>query len=301
MKGPKSIYFGILILVLALGILWYTSRNKNDSDTDNTSSTKISMDQTPIEKNIKQQPKTANTEEEIVNFVDTTEKQKEFTKKITELNTLTLGCQKDVENLFPLQTLDDPSKKYKSAEEFKNALNKFYSIVGKKIEKSADLVNFLETVPEAELPSDRLFNQLSTVEDCGDFEEEAILDQAMTTAEELGWPMDQKKELTSAILQNFKQQLNMPIGFHQLSTKFEIVKSLVEDGFLPAKFSQEMAAMEQAIDAAENEFRLSLPADLAEKKPSLRDIVDIKNGEKDITEKLKPQLNDIISNYESGL
>lgn len=297
--NKKTLKLFVCFTLIISFFFWYWRHHKSNNTVLEPT---LSSTESPALQGTPTLPKKASSPEPLPTYQDTTEKQKEFTTRIKDLNEIILGCQKEVERLFPVQSLDEPSKTYRDINQFKEALQKFYQVVSKKMEKSAELISFLESLSENDLTPERIFNQLSSIEDCGDFEEEAILDQAINTAKESNWSLDQKKELATTILQNFKGQMNQSLGLHQLTSKIDILKSLIEDGILPNKLKTDMASMEQAIEAAEQEFRQGMPADFAEKRyPPLQDILDIKNMEKEIVEKLKPQFSDVLSNCEGAL
>lgn len=288
---PGPIIIGIT-LILIITLIWWVINFSNESSTTKNQLQAQTENIKPIEddteKNIDSDPAPS--------FIDATPMQKEFSKQINNLVEATKNCQRDVEILFPVDSLEGPSKTYKNFSKFKDAIQKFYGVVAKRVEKSNDLMTFLETLPEGEIPSERLFAQLSSIEDCGEFEEEAILDQAMTTALELNWPSDQKRELTNLVLGLFENQLQGNLGLHQLSSKIEIIHSLIDDGFISSSFNQDLATLDQVMENAETEFRQSLPADFSQKKlPTQKDIIEIKNAERDAIEKLKPQMLDVIS------
>lgn len=292
---PRPIIIGFALIAL-ISIIWWLKNSPTEVESDNSSTaTSVQLTETQNEE-LENEDSNRDMAEPIPTFVDTTPKQIDFSKKIASLVEATKACQRDVELLFPVDNLDGPSKTYKTFSQFKDAIEKFYRVVEQRIEKSNDLMNFLETMPEGEISPDRLFSQLSSIEDCGEFEEEAILDQAMTTALELSWPSDQKRELTNLILSLFENQIQSNLGLHQLSSKIEVIHSLLDDGFISSNFSQELTALDQIMETAETEFRQSLPTDISQKSlPALKDVIDIKNAEREATDKVRPQTLDVIS------
>lgn len=287
---PVPIIIGFAFIIVISLVWWFTNSSKNIDPVENK--------KLPEKVEISHQPvKDIPDEAEVVpTFVDATPMQKEFSKQIANLVAATKACQRDVEILFPVDSLDGPSKTYKNFSSIKDAIEKFYRVVSKRVEKNNNLMNFLETLPDGEIASDRLFAQLSSVEDCGEFEEEAILDQAMATALELNWPSDQKRELTNLILSLFETQLQGNLALHQLSSKIEVIHSLIDDGFISANFNQDLIALDQVMENAESDFRQALPADFSQKKlPTQKDIIEIKNAEREAIDKVKPQILDTIS------
>ncbi len=289
---PVPILIGFA-LILVISLIWWSINSSKDTSpvqNNNENITPRAASATNLEE------EEDSDAEAVPTFVDATPMQKEFSKQITNLVDATKACQRDVEALFPVDNLEGPSKTYKKFSHFKDAIEKFYRVVDKKIEKSNDLMNFLETLPDGEITSERLFAQLSSIEDCGEFEEEAILDQAMTTALELNWPSDQKRELTNLILGLFESQLQGNLGLHQLSSKIEVIHSLIDDGFISANFNQDLATLDQVMETAETDFRQALPVDFSQKKlPTQKDIIEIKNAEREAIDKVKPQILDTIS------
>lgn len=296
---PNPILIGLGLIALVTFIWWITNLPDNNDTHSNDETVKENLTVT--------EPKDPlESDEENVSptptFVDTTEKQREFSKKVDALVKATETCQKDVESLFPVDSLEGPSKIYNNFPKLKDAIQKFYTVVANRVEKSHELMNFLETVPDGEIAPDRLFAQLSAVEDCGEFEEEAILDQAMTTAVDYRWSTEQKKELTNLILNLFEQQLKGNLGLHQISSKIEVLHSLIDEGFLPAKFNQELTALDQVLEGAETDFRQSLPLDFSSKKlPTQRDVIDIKNAERESSEIVKAAVLEKINSINNQI
>jgi hypothetical protein len=292
---PLPIYIGIFLIGI-ISLVWWLTNSSDQSDSPSTQNSQITTDDKNLGNNDSQKTDPSLEAEPVPTFVDNSPLQKEFTQKINSLVDATKKCQNDVEILFPVDSLDGPSKTYKNFPKFKDAIQKFYKVVEQRVEKSHELMTFLETLPDGEVSPERLFAQLSSIEDCGEFEEEAILDQAMTTALELNWPSDQKRELTNLVLGLFEKQLQGNLGLHQLSSKIEVMHSLLDDGFISSNFNQDLTSLDQVMEGAENEFRQALPLDFTQKKlPSQKDIVEIKNAEREAIEKVKPQILDLIN------
>lgn len=300
MKGKQSpIIFGLTLIGL-ITLIWWFFKKEDSTPLNTTQDTLESIKDISDENDDKHLKNTTGNASPTPTFSDTTDKQKEFSKRVDSLVKITEKCQKDVEVLFPVDSLEGPSKIYKNFPKLKEAILKFYKIVADRTEKSNEIMGFIESIPENEIPPERLFSQLSSVEDCGEFEEEAIIDQAMTSATEYKWAPEQKRELTQLIISTFDQQLQGNLGLHQLSSKIEVLHNLVDEGFLSSKFNQEITTLDQTLENAETEFRQSIPLDFSEKKlPSLKDVIDIKNAEKDATEKVKSAMQDVFSNIKS--
>lgn len=289
---PLPIIIGFVLIGLISLVWWFA----NSSVEEKTQSIESVPENSQVTSNSTNSNSASQIAEAAPTFVDSSPMQKEFSQKISKLVDATKTCQTDVETLFPVDSLDGPSKSYKNFSKFKDAIQKFYSVVEKRVEKSHDLMTFLETLPDGEISSERLFAQLSSIEDCGEFEEEAILDQAMTTALELNWPSDQKRELTNLILGLFDKQLQGNLGLHQLSSKIEVMHSLLDDGFISSNFNQDLTTLDQVMESAENDFRQALPLDLNQKKlPTQKDVIEIKNAEREAIDKVKPQILDLIN------
>lgn len=292
-QGP--IIFG-LSLIAVITLIWWFTKSEEPKVTEQTQDTLESMKDTSG--NEDEEEPTGNFGENLEptpTFVDSTEKQKEFSKRVDALVKITEKCQRDIETLFPVDSLEGPSKIYKSLPKLKEAIQKFYKIVADRADKSNELMGFIETIPDGEIAPERLFSQLSSVEDCGEFEEEAILDQAMTTAIDYKWPLEQKRELTQLIVNLYEQQLQANLGLHQLSSKIEVLHSLVDEGFLSSKCNQDLTALDQTLESAEADFRQSIPLDFSQKKlPTMKDVIDIKNAEKEACEKVKSSMQDVL-------
>lgn len=296
MKKPSTpIIIGILLICFFSLIWWWVNKEEEALPVENLETKVAAKIDHPQAQAMPEALPSAT-------FVNTTEKQREFNQHVQDLIKATAKCREDLSKLFPMEQLEGPSKVYKNVNQFKAALQKFYQVVSRKVDQSNRLVAYMETLPEGEIPPEQLFAQLSAIEDCGDFEEEAVLDQALTTALEMKWSIDQKRELASSILQLFKSQLQTPLGLHQISSKVEVLHSLVDDGFLSSRLSSELTTLDQAMEAAETEFRQSLPQEYTDiKYPTLQNILEIKKAENYITEKMKQPLFDIISSAEPTL
>jgi hypothetical protein len=291
---PTPIIIGFALIILISLTWWYINSSK-DTDVKIETQNQVEAQPNNPKENLPVEDN-ADELEPVATFVDATPKQKEFSNQIASLVDATKACQRDVEALFPIDSLEGASKTYRNFSSFKSAIEKFYKVVEKRVEKSNELMNFLETLPDGEISSERLFAQLSSIEDCGEFEEEAILDQAISTALELKWPSDQKRELTNLVLSLFENQMQSNLGLHQISSKIEVLHSLIDDGFISSNFNQELTTLDQVMENAENDFRQSLPVDFSQKKlPTQKDIIDIKNAEREAIDKIKPQILDIIS------
>ena len=290
----RPIFTGFILIIL-ISIIWWITHHSED--TENTQTAPTAMENPNLENQDEQLSPLNSTEpQDSPTFTDTRPLQKEFSSKVAELVEVTQACQKEVETLFPVDSLDGPSKVYKSLPKLKDAIEKFYQVVNQRVEKSYELMSFLEKLPEGEISSERLFSQLSNIEDCGEFEEEAILDQAISTALEFKWPLEQKRELTNLILGLFENQMQSNLGLHQLSSKIEVIHSLLDDGFISNKFNQDLTNLDQAMETAEAEFRQALPSDFSQKRlPTQKDILEIKNAEREAVERIKPLLLDTIS------
>jgi hypothetical protein len=297
MNSKKYFIFGISFLALLL-VLWYWKGKPGTNDANpQVSSTDLSLDSSEDEHDINVEEKSL---EKIPLYEDSTEKQKEFTKKILSISSVVSQCQATVEKFFPAGSLDSVSPTYKNPEQLKKYLSKFYEQVNFKLDKSQELFEYLETIPEEEISPQRLFQQLSTVEDCGDFEEESIMDQVITTATSQQWSKEDKKDVVLFLINRFSEQMQKSIGLHQISAKIEILHNLQEEGIIPAKFQTNLNLMDQLIENGENEFRQNLPQDFASKKyPTIQDMIELKNTEKETIDKIKGPLQDLLDNLES--
>ena len=302
MNKKWPIIFSAIIIVL---LSFYFYQNKRDEAVPITSTAQdhSTKDQEKNEDDLRVETMDEDlTDDDIpTTFEDKSEKQKEFTKRLKEMNDEIKKCQEAVNAQFPIEKLEANAPAYKNIDSLKVGLNTFYNAVAKKMAKTQEFMVFLETLPESEVDSKRLYRQLSDVEDCGDFEEESIIDIAITAAQDKKWPESDKKELVTTLIKHFRDQMNGPIGLHQVMAKVEILRNLVDEEFIPNKYGQDLNNLQQLIDNAESDFKNNLPSDALEQKyPSSREISDMKQAENEIVEKLKDPINDSFSNIENG-
>jgi len=161
---PFPIIIGI-VLIAIISLVWWLTNSTNDHNQQNISDHRKtpSTANTSLKSNM--EVGTTHESDPVPTFVDNSPIQKEFTQKINNLVEATQKCQADVEILFPVDSLDGPSKTYKNFSKFKDAIQKFYQVVEKRVEKSHELMTYMETMPDGEISSERLFAQLSSIED----------------------------------------------------------------------------------------------------------------------------------------
>jgi hypothetical protein len=290
-----------IVAMIIFAIFWFGRSQKTDNEavtSPEASSTNLAKEEILRE----QESNDELSDEDIpTSFEDKTDKQKEFTLKLKEMNDEIKRCQEAVNAQFPIEKLEANAPAYKNVESFKSALNVFYSAVAKKMSKTQEFMQFLETLPESEVDAKRLYRQLSEVEDCGDFEEESIVDIAITVAQDKKWPEGDKKEMVNSLIKHFRDQLNGPIGLHQVMSKVEIMRNLVDEDFIPSRYGQDLNNLQQLIDNAENDFKNNLPGDILEQKyPSSREISDMKQTENELIDKIKDPINETFSNIENA-
>ncbi|MDH4468075.1 MAG: hypothetical protein QE271_08455 [Bacteriovoracaceae bacterium] len=298
----KKMVMIILAVILIIGslIYWLTQRDKN-IDGDFAASEKVKVEKSQDSNSNEDQDIDETIDDIPSNFTDTTDKQKEFSKKLKEMNDEIKKCQQTVNAQFPIEKLETNAPAFKNIQSLKVALDNFYQAVARKMSKSNEFMQFLENLPESEVDSKRLYKQLSEVEDCGDFEEESIIDMAITAAQDKKWSAADRKDLVSTLIKNFRDQLNTPLGLHQVVSKVEILRNLVDEEFISSKNGQDLNNLQQLLDNSENEFKNNLPTDILDNKyPSSREISDMKHMENEIVEKVRDQFLDTLTNVENN-
>lgn len=298
----KKLLLPLLITSLLLGLLiyWLWSRNQSTMKPFSQAPTPISAQPTPAPEN---DDLSMDDDEESIpeKFDDHTDKQKEFTQKLSEMNEEIKRCQQAVNAQFPIEKMESKAPAFKNIETLKRSLDIFYEAVSKKMNKANEFVQFLDSVPEGEIDPKRLFRQLGDVEDCGDFEEESIVDMAITAAQEKHWSAGDRKELVLTLLKHFRDQLNTSLGLHQIISKVEILQNLADEGFISERVTQDINNFQQLVDNTETEFRNNVPSDMMDRKyPTTRQISELKSLENDLNEKVREPMRELFTTVENS-
>ncbi len=227
--------------------------------------------------------------------------QTEFNSLVTNINTEVKKCQRGIAKLFPEDDPDDILP-YQTAAELKSALDQFYGLVNGKIKDTNKVMKFFEEKNYERLDPKQTFEQLSQIEDCGDFEEESVVDSVITYVSDYSFSAADKKAVVTHIIKNFKDQLKMPIGLHHVMSKVESLESLLEEGLIAPHYQEDIARINQALEDSEEDFRRVLPLNMSEKKYlSPREVLEIKDRENEILERVKTTLGEILTQVEEGL
>jgi hypothetical protein len=229
------------------------------------------------------------------------EQEKILNDKVTQLNQEIQKCQQKIAAIFPQfdHQVDTMSMPF---EEIKIKVEQFYGQVNNKILASKNLMEHIESLSDTDIDPKVLFQQLSNVEDCGDFEEDTLLDIVITSSQSDSWSKEQKKEILQTFIGHFKRQLSLPLGFHQVLAKVEALQVLTEEGFVGQKHKIEMVALERVLEDAQFDYQRSFPTTMVEEKkitPSA--LAELKQRERDEVGRLKTQVIDYIRQVEDDL
>lgn len=226
--------------------------------------------------------------------------QSEFNTLVSSINEDVKKCQQGIAKLFPN---NDPDNRlpYQTAAEIKTALDNFYGLVNEKIINTHRVIGFFDEKNYEALDPKQTFEKLAQIEDCGDFEEESVVDSIISYISDYNFTAAEKKSIVSNILNHFQGQLKVPVGLHHIMSKVESLESLLEENLIPGHYQEDIARVNQILEDSEEDFRRILPTNLGEKKfLSPKEIIDIKDRENEILDRVKSTLGDILTQIEEG-
>jgi len=203
-------------------------------------------------------------------------------------------CKKKINQLFP-EDSDTKSLPYQSVKELNSALSSFFSITGNKLDRVNEVVKFFKENDTGQLDPKATFEKVSSLEDCGDFEEENVIDSVIDFLTEYNFKKAEQQIVSKHILNLYLKQLDRPVGLHHLVAKVESIESMIDEGLLPKSTEAELDLMNQSLEDMEEDFRSLIPKNFADKQfltPS--EILMLKQREDEVLTKLKGPLKDFI-------
>ncbi len=293
-KKKTQILIGVGMLAIVL-IVWAIIPGSEEEE----------ITEAPVQKRsrvikAKRVEKVAKQEEKVEEYQVDLNLQTEFNTLVANINGQVKKCQAGIAKLFPEDDPDDILP-YQTAGELKGALDQFYSLVNGKINDTNKVMQFFQEKNHESLDAQKTFEQLSQIEDCGDFEEESVVDSVITYISDYSFSSNDKKTIVSHILKHFQDQLKMPIGLHHIMSKVESLEGLLEEELIPTHFQEDIARVNQVLEDSEEDFRRVLPINMSEKKYlSPKEILDIKDRENEILERVKISLGEILTQLEEG-
>ncbi len=203
-------------------------------------------------------------------------------------------CKKKINSLFPEDT-DAQGLPYQSVKELNNALTSFFTITGKKLDRVHEVVTFFKENDTKQLDPKSTFEKISNLEDCGDFEEENVIDTVIDFLTEYNFKKSEQMRVSKHILGLYLDQLDKPVGLHHLVAKVESIESMIDEGLLPKSTENDLNLMNQSLEDMEEDFRTLIPKNFADKQYlTPTEILMLKQREDEVLDKLKAPLKDFI-------
>ena len=97
------------------------------------------------------------------------------------------------------------------------------------------------------------------------------------------------------MLAKFQEQLNLDLGLHQIISKIETFDTMLDENLLPDDLKEELNRINQLVEDTESDFRAMLPQSMGDRSYlTPAEIADIKEKEREITERLKDPLKELF-------
>ncbi|MCB9091540.1 MAG: hypothetical protein H6621_09105 [Halobacteriovoraceae bacterium] len=293
----------IVIAAAALGVavllIFLFTRNNGSEELEPIS---VQTTTTTLPPQKEREPETTQSETDQSQVNESNEVRKKFDNLLLDIKSSISQCRDGIEKLFPEKNLDEETLPYNSPEEIKQALNQYYSLVNDKLNKTEGLINFFKNEPINKLDPKSAYEQLAQIEDCGEFEEESIVDALIGSQNIHQWDSDTRKDLSSFLIKKFLGQLDQPVNLHHIISKIESLETLIEQGFISEQYKDEISRLNTLLDDAEMDFRNIVPSNLANRKYlTPAEILDIKEREKEITNRVKNQFVESLSIIQGSL
>ncbi len=283
-KGKLTVLVTIIIGLLA----FYLSNRSMEEDLEVTKQKRIQ--EKPITKNLPVEQVEIKEEKKgsiVATSVELDEMLDSITNEITD-------CKKRIGKLFPEDT-DTKGLPYQSVKEINTALTSFFTITGNKLDRVNEVVRFFKNNNTEKLDPKSTFEKISNLEDCGDFEEENVIDSVIDFLTEYNFKKSEQLVVSKHILSLYLKQLDKPVGLHHLVAKVESIESMIDEGLLPKSTETELNLMNQSLEDMEEDFRTLIPKNFAEKQYlTPPEILMLKQREDEVLAKLKGPLKDFI-------
>lgn len=287
MKRKEYIY--ILISVFALAAALFFIFKKNDEKPASKPKLKKEEKTTPV--TAPPAPTThAPTPEDSKNT---------FMFQLNHLEKQIAQCQNTLSTLIPDDIMDQGKLKIKDLDQLKDIIKGFYQAVDKKITASEGLMKTIEKVPENHIPGDLIFDSLSKLDDCGEFEEESLTELVITYATQENLTSEQKREIMGMLLPAYRAQLKLNLGLQHMFGKMVNLKLLLDADFISRNHADNINVMSQSIEEIEGNYRAMLPQDILQKQSlNQKEILEIKSIEKDEVDKVKLRIIEVLDDIE---
>ncbi len=293
MEKKHYIAFGLSILTLALVLFFknnssspqFTNKSKELKTVSISNNEKKSSDKSSIEKTKGQKTK--------VNSAD-------LDNVLDEISSHVSKCQNTIKKLFP--ETDDSSLPYSKVSEIKDAVTRFYQVTNQKLEYVGKVIDFFESNDTSSLDPKITFEKISNIDDCGDFEEENIVDSVVSFLSEYTFSKEEKKSVAKHLIKNFINQLDRPVGLHHLVSKVESIETMIDEGIVPTSLESELSEMNQTLEDIEDDFRTLIPKNFAQKEYlTPKEILLLRSREDDVLNKIRGPLKDFLNQVQQEL
>ncbi len=288
----------IVLVLFTLGIIYFIAGGEEKEETGRRR--KVISYQEQIRTEDKQNTKATKVNTESKEIRKNTNESLELDELLDDISDQITDCQKTVEKLFPEN--DDGSLPYKTASEVKNALSKFYKVTNDKLDNVGKVVKFLENADSSKLDAKKTFENISNIDDCGDFEEENIIDSVVSFLSEYTFSQAEKKSIAKHLINSFLTQINKPIGLHHIVSKVESIETMIDEEIIPPSLEADLERMNQTLEDIESDFRAVIPKDFATKDFfTPEEILLLKSREDEVIEKIKIPLKEFLSQIQEEL
>jgi len=292
MQSKKNLFTILIFIILGTGFYFLYSSQGSDELNEQTQVKSLDEKETFEEK----EEKVELLKEETAEVKEDKPLTKKLETLIVDINKDVSECQKKIESLFPEKYIEDDKIPYKTVKDIKKAVTSFYKVLNHKNSKTHQIITFFENNESQNLDPKATFEKISSIPDCGDFEEEVIMDALVSYISEHQFSTTEKKEISRHLLKEFSEQLDGKAALHHLISKIDSVESMVDENILPASIEKEIESLNQMLEDSEEDFRDLLPTDFAKKRYlSPKQIVLIKKREEEIIERMKVPVKQMLS------
>ncbi len=226
----------------------------------------------------------------------TTSTQEKFQTHTDELKQVIDQCQKTVRRLIPDDFFDQEIPNITSVDQMIQTISEFYQVVNEKIHKANDVLQIITKEADHFSKPDEVFKSLSTLEECGEFEEEVLVEMVIQFIETEPLSEGDKQRLVEKLISSFQAQLRLNPSLYFSYSKVSALQLLFDTELIPPHLESELSHLSEISQDVEFNYRKSLPVDILERKSlSPHDIAFIRAAEQKEVKRLNETILQILS------